>query len=68
MGLDRLLVALNGGMHNMENKLGIYAICRDEIKFVDQWVENVLPADYIAVLDTGSQDGTWERLQEEEIS
>ena len=45
-------------------KLAIYTIAKNEKKFVDKWIENVLPADYICVLDTGSTDGTWEILQE----
>lgn len=46
------------------NKICIYAICKNESKFVDQWFKNVMPADYIAILDTGSTDGTYEKLQE----
>ena len=45
-------------------KLAIYTICKNEKKFLDKWIENVSPADYICVLDTGSTDGTWEALQE----
>lgn len=44
-------------------KLAVYTICKNEMKFVDNWINNVLPADYIVVLDTGSTDGTYERLQ-----
>ena len=35
-------------------KICVYAICKDEDKYVNQWFRNVMPADYIAVLDTGS--------------
>lgn len=45
-------------------KLCSYSICKNEKKFIDKWFENVSGADYICVLDTGSTDGTWERLQE----
>jgi len=48
----------------MATKICVYAICKDEDKFVDQWFENVRSADYIAVLDTGSTSGFWERLKE----
>lgn len=49
----------------MENKICIYAICKDEIKFVDKWLDSMAEADYIVVLDTGSTDGTYEKLQQD---
>ena len=42
----------------------MYAICKNELQFVDKWFENVKEADYVCVLDTGSTDGTFEKLQE----
>ena len=50
----------------MENKICFYAICKDEIQFVDKWIENMSEADYIVVLDTGSTDGTYEKLKSDE--
>ena len=47
----------------MNNKICIYAICKDEIKFVDKWLNSMSEADYIVVLDTGSTDGTYEKLK-----
>ena len=47
----------------MENKICIYAICKNEIKFVDKWLDSMSEADYIVVLDTGSTDGTYEKLK-----
>ena len=47
------------------SKICIYAICKNEIKFVDKWLENMSEADYIVVLDTGSTDGTYEKLQQD---
>lgn len=44
-------------------KICVYAICKNEAKFVDDWVENMSEADHICVLDTGSSDGTVERLK-----
>lgn len=44
-------------------KLGVYAICKNEINNLDKWYDSVKVADYICVLDTGSTDGTWEKLQ-----
>lgn len=48
-------------------RLCVYAICKDEIDKLDAWLEAVKEADEIVVLDTGSTDGTWERLQEANI-
>lgn len=45
-------------------KLASYTICKNEIKFVDGFMENMLGADYVVVLDTGSTDGCYERLLE----
>lgn len=46
-----------------QNKICVYAICKNEIKFIDKWIESMNEADYIVVLDTGSTDGTLEKLQ-----
>ena len=48
----------------MAVKVCVYAICKNELKFVDKWVESMREADWICVLDTGSTDGTPERLRE----
>ena len=45
-------------------KLAVYTIAKNEIQFLDNWIQNMLPADYIVVLDTGSTDSTYERLLE----
>jgi tetratricopeptide (TPR) repeat protein len=47
-----------------ENKVCVYAICKNEVQFVDKWIESMKEADLIVVLDTGSTDGTVERLLE----
>lgn len=41
-----------------------YTICKNEIKFVEQWLFYAKHFDYRVILDTGSEDGTWEALQE----
>ena len=46
----------------MENKICVYAICKNEKKFVKKWLDSMQEADYIVVLDTGSDDGTYEEL------
>lgn len=43
-------------------KIAVYTICKDEIQNVDQWMTSMFEADYICVLDTGSKDGTYEKL------
>lgn len=47
----------------MGYKVCVYAICKNEEKFVDRWVKSMSEADYIAVLDTGSEDETLKRLK-----
>ena len=46
------------------NKVAIYAICKNELQFLDKWYKSMSEADCIVVLDTGSTDGMWEALQE----
>ena len=48
----------------MNKKICVYAICRNESKFVKRWYESVKEADYVCVLDTGSVDGTYEMFKE----
>ena len=45
-------------------KICVYAIAKNEIKFIDRWYNSVKEADYVCVLDTGSTDGTYEKLKE----
>lgn len=50
----------------MSLKICVYAICKNEMKFIDRWLSSLAPeADYIVVLDTGSTDGTYEYLQKD---
>lgn len=42
----------------------VYAICKNESKFVDRWMDSMSEADKVVVLDTGSDDDTAERLRE----
>lgn len=50
-------------MGTCKNKICVYAICKNENKFVDAWIDSMSEADYIVVLDTGSTDGTFEKLK-----
>lgn len=44
-------------------KIAVYAIAKDEEKFVDRWYETAKEADYVCVLDTGSADKTVDKLK-----
>jgi glycosyltransferase involved in cell wall biosynthesis len=44
-------------------KICVYAICKNEEKFVDRWMDAVSEADLVVVTDTGSKDGTVEKLR-----
>lgn len=43
-------------------KICVYAIAKNEMKFIDRWYNSVKSADYICVLDTGSTDGSFEKF------
>ena len=43
--------------------IAVYAISRDEAKFADRWMDSMGEADRVVVLDTGSADGTPDRLK-----
>lgn len=45
-------------------KVCVYAICKNEEKFVHRWVKSMSEADEIYVLDTGSTDNTVNLLKE----
>jgi len=42
----------------MQQKICVYAICKNEEAFVQRWYNSMSEADYIVVLDTGSTDNT----------
>ena len=44
-------------------KVVVYAICKNEAKFAERWMASMAEADQIVVLDTGSADGTAEKLR-----
>ena len=47
-------------------KICIYAICKNEEKYIDTWYNSVKEADKIFILDTGSTDNTFNLLQDKE--
>ena len=44
-------------------KVCVYAICKNEEKFIPRWIESLREADYIVVLDTGSTDNSVQILK-----
>ncbi len=48
----------------MKKKICVYAIAKNEIKFIDRWYNSVKEADYVCVLDTGSSDGSFEHFKQ----
>ena len=42
----------------------VYAICKNEEQFADRWMDSMSEADRVLVLDTGSEDGTVEKLRD----
>ena len=44
-------------------KVCVYAICKNEEKFADRWMDSMSEANMVVVTDTGSTDGTVERLR-----
>lgn len=47
----------------MSYKICVYAICKNEIKFAERWYNSMCEADCVCVLDTGSTDGTPQKLE-----
>jgi Glycosyl transferase family 2. len=45
-------------------KIAVYAICKNEEKYIEQWVSSMSEADSIFVLDTGSTDNSVLKLKE----
>ena len=48
-------------------KICVYAICKNESKFIKRWLESIKDADYICVLDTGSTDNSIELLKDANV-
>lgn len=52
-----------GGIILKPLKVCVYAICKNEEKFINRWVDSMSEADYIVVLDTGSTDNSLSKLR-----
>ncbi len=52
----------------MKKKVCVYAITKNEEKFVNRWVNSMKEADEIYVLDTGSTDNTVSLLKEQGVN
>lgn len=44
-------------------KIWVYAICKNEEAYVEKWMESMGEADGVVICDTGSTDGTAEKLR-----
>ncbi len=51
----------------MNKKICVYAIAKNEKKFIRRWYNSVKEADYVCVLDTGSTDGSFEEFKKLDI-
>ena len=47
----------------MKRKVAVYAIAKNEEAFAERWFSSMREADEIVVLDTGSEDGTFQTLK-----
>lgn len=56
------------GTYKKIMKVYVYAISKNEEKFVERWVNSMQEADHIYVLDTGSTDNTVEKLKQKGVS
>ncbi len=54
-------------MSKYKYKVCVYAICKNESKYVNKWAKSMQEADEIYVLDTGSTDNTVELLKKQGI-
>lgn len=48
-------------------KLCVYTICKNEINRIDKWLDCMKEADYMVIADTGSDDGTYEKLLKSKV-
>ena len=51
-------------MEGWNMKICVYAICKNEEKFIKRWYDSMKEADKIFVLDTGSTDNSYDVLKE----
>lgn len=46
----------------LKPQIGVYAICKNEKHFLNEFYHSIDDADFISICDTGSTDGTYEEL------
>src|SRR5689334_12023085 len=56
-----------GRVGNVPLKVAVYTIALNEAMHVDRWADSAVDADYRIIADTGSTDGTVERLREKGV-
>src|SRR5437899_2209749 len=61
-GAPRLGRAFRGSLEKLLLKVAVYTIALNESANVERWASSAVDADYRIVADTGSTDGTVERL------
>lgn len=48
----------------LKPQIAVYAICKNEEKFIRRWYKSVEDADFISIVDTGSTDSTFQLIQD----
>lgn len=65
IGTFVLSSACQGLLRNaLKPQIAVYGICKNERHFIDRFYHSIEDADFISIVDTGSTDGTFERLIE----
>jgi len=57
-------ISLNSPKRPKIGYTAAHSILKNEIKYIDKFLEYTKELDYVVLLDTGSTDGSWEYLQE----
>ena len=50
-------------MENQLHKIAVYMVCYNDITTIERTLFSVSTADYLIILDTGSTDGTRDKLE-----
>lgn len=67
-GLDKeigIYIASQLPIHFLfQPQVGVYSICKNELPFIERMYRSIEEADSIEICDTGSTDGTYDKLKE----